>query len=109
MISTEIINLTHYPIRRVDIALSVAYDTDLNQVRRILIDLIASHERVLTDNSPSVNFSAFADSSINLRFSFWTKKENFYSLQREISEQIKVAFEQHNIEIPYPQMTVHQA
>lgn len=109
VVSSEIINITYYPIRRVDIKIGLAYDTDLNHLRKVLLNLAAQHELVLKDKQPSVSFTDFADSAITTRFSFWAKRKDCFQLKLDFNEAIKVAFEKENIEIPFPQLSVHKA
>ena len=54
-------------------------------------------------------FLGFGDSSLNIQFSVWSKRENFRDLRNSLQEEIKQAFDQAGIEIPFPQRTVYLA
>ncbi len=106
LLKSEIVNLTHFPIRRIDLAVGVAYDSELDQVRAVMMDVAAKHPLLLDEPAPLFIFVAFADSAINLQFSVWTARANYLEAKTALHLELKKAFDAHGIVIPFPQRTV---
>ncbi len=109
MLKSNVKNLSHFPIRRYDLKVSVAYKEDLARVRQVLLDVAENNHICLREPAPLIIFLAFADSSIDLQLSVWGTREDFLELRNTISEQVKAALDRENIEIPFPQRTLHMA
>ncbi len=99
------------------IILSVAYDTDIDKAREVLIKAVSETEGFVdprTDNEKrdgvppvSVVVSDFLDSGIELRFRVYTKTSaEHYALNGKVREAVLKAFRENGIEIPYPTRTV---
>jgi small-conductance mechanosensitive channel len=54
-----------------------------------------------------VTVQNFGDSAISLAFNVWTRQENFLDIKDSMQESIKLAFDQHLIEMPFPQITLN--
>lgn len=95
-------NLVMLPIQ-------VAYDTDLNRVREILLDLARTHARVLAAHDPQVRLKDFGENGIDLVLAVWIAdpEEGELSLRSDLNWAIWEAFRREGIEIPYPQRVVH--
>ncbi|MDY0219385.1 MAG: mechanosensitive ion channel family protein [Candidatus Cloacimonas acidaminovorans] len=109
MIKTEVINITRYPVRRVDINLSVSYDDDLHKVKEVLLELAESNPLALKDPAPLFFIDKFGDSGIQILFGVWTKKEDFQNLKTSLMIGIKEKFKQENITIPFPHILIANA
>jgi small-conductance mechanosensitive channel len=107
MIKSEYINITRFPIRRVDCNISVAYKEDLNKVREILFDVAARLPYSLQEPPPLLIFDKFGSSSIDLLFVAWARKENFLKLRNGLNMGIKERFDKEGIEIPFPHVSVY--
>lgn len=107
MIKQTITNLSHFPIRRVDVLVGVAYKEDIGQVRKVLEDVADRNPICLEEPAPLFIFLGFGDSSLNLQFSVWGKRENYLDLLNTIRMEIKAAFDAHGIEIPFPHRTLY--
>ncbi len=107
LIKSECTTLTRFPIRRHDIMLGVAYKEDIEKVKKVLFEVADKNPLCLEEPKPLYFFLEFADSSINLQFSVWAKRESFFDMKNSMYEQIKVAFEQNDIEIPFPHRTIY--
>jgi len=94
--------------RRFEIDLGVAYGSDLNQVKTILIDVLNEHELVLKNPTPMVWVTKFNDSSIDFVIKYWVPHFNFGNdVRNDLIIAIDVAFKTNGIEIPFPQQDVH--
>ncbi|PKM45845.1 MAG: mechanosensitive ion channel protein [Gammaproteobacteria bacterium HGW-Gammaproteobacteria-1] len=109
LIKAEIVNLTRFPIRRVDLLIGVNYKEDMAKVQRVLQEVAERNPLCLTEPEPLFIFSGFGDSAMNLQFSVWAVRENFLELRNSIQREIKQAFDAGGIDIPYPQRVLHLA
>lgn len=107
LLKSEILNLTRFPIRRVDVLVGVAYKEDLRRVRELLTAVADRLPRVLDEPRPQFFFQGFGDSSLDLQFSVWTTRENYLEVKNEIHVEIKNAFDAAGIEIPFPHRTLY--
>lgn len=102
VISTELVNVTKFPIRRLEFQLAVAYKEDLRKVKAVLENVAKNNPMCLEEPEPVIIFKEFAESSINLTFAVWFEKANYVALRNSVFVEIKEAFEREGIEIPYP-------
>jgi len=103
-------NITNYaarPTRRVDLVFGIGYDDDLKQARQILQRLVDADERILKDPEPVIAVSELADSSVNFVCRPWVKKEDYWAVRWDLTEKVKLAFDEAGISIPYPQRDIH--
>jgi small conductance mechanosensitive channel len=100
-------NLFHEPIRRVDLKFGVSYSDDIAKVRRVLEEVIAGVDHVLTDPGHEIWLAEHADSSINFIVRVWTESANYWPVHFAMMEQTKLAFDRNDITIPFPQRDVH--
>ena len=107
IIKSEITNLRRFPIRRVDLQVGVAYKEDLRTVREVLMDVADRNPLCLEEPQPLIIFRGYGDSSINHQFSVWATTENYLELRNSIPLEIKEAFDEHGIEIPFPHRTLY--
>ena len=104
----------HYEL--IKIPLGVAYGTDVEQVRQLLIEAITplcqeenAAGQPITDTSipVSVSFADFGESSVDLKVGIWMLVEEKFALTARIKEVIYNTLNKNNIEIPFPQRDVH--
>ena len=107
VIKSEVSTLTRFPIRRVDLQIGVAYREDLERVREVLLEAADRNLLCLDEPKPVFILLGFGDSSIDLQFSVWATRENFLDLKNSIQLDIKAAFDEAGIEIPFPQRVLH--
>ena len=107
MIKAEITTMTKFPIRRMDIQVGVPYKEDLKKVKELLMLIAAKNNLCLEEPAPLIIFQGFGTSSIDLQFSVWAKRENFLKVKNEMYEQIKLTFDENNIEIPFPHLSLY--
>ena len=108
LISSTVIN-TSYSDKAVwtSLPVGVAYGTDLELALRLLKEA-ADHPRVLKDPGPNAFVVEFADSSVNLTLGVWVSdpENGFLGLKSDINMAIWRKFQQHGIQIPFPQREV---
>lgn len=89
---------------------SVAYESDVNQVSALLLGAASAQERVLQDPAPSVFLSAFGVDGLEFTVGYWVRdvQNGQMNLRSDINRAILSALRANGIEIPYPQRVVHQ-
>jgi small-conductance mechanosensitive channel len=107
LIKSEVTTLTRFPIRRFDLMLGVAYKESIDSVREVLQEVAEKNTLCLDDPPPLFIFRGFGESSLDIQFSIWAKRENFLPLRNAITEEIKHAFDQAGIEIPFPHRSLY--
>lgn len=107
LISTEITNITRFPIRRMDINIGVAYKEDLKKVMDILRRLALDNKAVLDEPEPLILLQNFGESSIDILLGLWFEKTNYLKVRNSIIIEIKEAFDKEGIEIPFPHRTIY--
>lgn len=107
IIKSEITNLTRFPIRRFDILMGVAYKEDLDIVRNVLMEVADRNPLCLEEPKPIFIYTGFGDSALNFQFSVWAKRETFLDMRNELQIEIKRAFDEAEIEIPFPHRTLY--
>ncbi|TYB31429.1 MAG: mechanosensitive ion channel family protein [Candidatus Mcinerneyibacterium aminivorans] len=107
-IKSEVINITKYPIRRLDLNLGVAYKEDPEKVRDILFEIAKNNEYVLDNPEPNFIFTDFGKSSLKIFFGVWFQKQDYIATKNSIMFQIKRRLNEENIEIPFPHITVYR-
>jgi small conductance mechanosensitive channel len=100
-------NITAYDTRRLDLVVGISYDSSIQKAHEVFLNLLKSDSRVLTDPEPQILVAELADSSVNLDGRFWVKKENYWPVKFDLTRQVKEAFDENGIEIPFPQRVVH--
>ena len=90
------------------IPVGVAYGTDTDEARQILLNVAKQHPNVLEDPPPSATFEAFADSSLNLILrAYLPDMSNRIATISELLTEIDREFAAAGIEIPFPQQDLH--
>jgi len=102
-----ITNYSREENRRVDLVFTADYGTDAEQAKALILKTLSAHQSVLTAPAPFVRMTALTDSSLQFTVRVWCKAENYWDVKFDLTEQIKVLFDQNGIDIPYPQLDVH--
>jgi len=89
---------------------SVAYESDVNQVTALLQEAALAQVRVLRDPMPAIYLSAFGADGLEFTVGYWVRdvQNGQMNLRSDINRAILAALRANNIEIPYPQRVVHQ-
>lgn len=107
MVKAEITNLTRFPIRRLDVQVGVAYKENIARVKEVLLAVAERNPLCLEEPKPLFIFQGFGDSSLDLQFSVWAVRQHFLELRNTIHEEIKAAFDEAGIEIPFPHRSLY--
>lgn len=105
--SSTFVNYSHEDMRRVDMQIDIHYDNDIELAKQVIMKVIEQHPYALKEPLPYVRVSEYKDSSIAISIRVWTKTEHYYELKDDLTEQIKIVFDQEGIIIPYSQLDIH--
>lgn len=88
---------------------SVGYDSDVEQVSRLLLEAAQRQPRVLAEPGPSAALSAFGADGLEFTLSYWIEDpdKGVLGLRSAINKDILASFRAHGIEIPFPQRVMH--
>jgi small-conductance mechanosensitive channel len=94
--------------RRVRVKVGVAYGSDLDKVREVLLGVAEAEDMVCATPAPRVRFRAFSDSSLDHELLCWVNEPVLRGRALDaINRGVYQAFAENGIEIPFPQRTVH--
>ena len=107
LLKSTITNYTLFEVRRIDIPVSVAYTTDLDQAQHVLKAVMREHKGVLDEPTPAVLVELLGDNGITLLVRAWVVGTDFITAKSELTQAIKESLDEAGIEIPFPQRVVH--
>lgn len=93
--------------RRIDMIFGIGYDDDIRKAKQIMQGILDADERILKDPAPLIAVAELADSSVNFNVRPWVSSGDYWGVLFDVTEKVKLAFDDNNISIPYPQMDVH--
>lgn len=102
-----IVNTSAKDTRRVEVITSVAYGTDVEQVRRIINEVCAANELVFTDPAPFVELSNTGSSSLDFTTRVWCNRGDYWTVYYGLISKILAAMNKNGIEIPFNQLDVN--
>jgi small conductance mechanosensitive channel len=102
-----ITNLSARDTRRIDMVFGIGYGDDIKKAKELLMQAMESDSRILKDPAPVVALAELADSSVNFVVRPWVKGADYWDVKFDLTEHIKLAFDEKGISIPFPQMDVH--
>ncbi|MBN2124048.1 MAG: mechanosensitive ion channel family protein [Deltaproteobacteria bacterium] len=104
---TIVNNFNFTPTRRVRVKVGIGYKDDLLKAKRVLKEIMESDPRVLKKPAPSVYVMELADNGVNLSARCWVENTKYLRVLSDVTEKVKLRFDEEGISIPYPQRDVH--
>ena len=102
-----IVNVTAADRRKLEITVGISYEDSIQTAKAVLQRLLTEHPLVLHDQETQVFVAELGESSVVLGVRCWVKTDQYFPVLWQLNEQIKEAFDEAGIHIPYPQMDVH--
>ena len=109
-ITSKVVNWSHGdPKVRLRLPVGVAYGTDPDRLKRVLLAVADAHPKALKDPAPTVLFEAFGDSALNFELAVWTAEmlATPRRFRSELNFAVEKALRENDIEIPFPQRDLH--
>ncbi len=107
IIAGNIVNFSREPVRRNEFIIGVAYDADVDQVIKLLQEVVDAEPRVLRDMGVQIGLNELAASSVNFVVRCWSNAGDLQNVYWDLMKNFKRTLDAHQIGIPYPQMDVH--
>ena len=107
VLADAIVNYSSSDIRRVDMAVSVAYGSDLEKAKEVITNLLKSYPEVLADKPVVVEVGALSASSIDFIIRPWSKNSDYWTVKWRFQKEICPAFNAADIEVPYNKLDVN--
>lgn len=105
--SAEVVNYSEKDMRRVDLTFSISYSDDFEKAKGIIKEVCDAHELILKDPSAQIRVSAQAANSVNIVTKVWCKTGDYWTVNYDLLESVKTAFDENGISIPFNQLDVH--
>ena len=103
----NLINYTRLGRLRLDFVFTVRYADDLRRVKEVLQEIQAADERVLTEPAPVIFVQSLDENGVSIAMRSWVVPDDYWTLQWDIPERVKLRFDTEGISIPFPQRDVH--
>ena len=107
LIKQEVTNVTRFPIRRLNIDVSIAYKDDIGKAQEVLLDVAKNNPYCLDNPEPYFVIKEFGAHGIDLMLGAWFSKPDYTALKNSIMPEIKERFDGEGIEIPFPHVSVY--
>ena len=105
--NSSITNTTAKDTRRAELKVGIAYGSDIQKARELILDVLSKDERIKDEPAPAVKFTNFGDSSLDLSIRIWTDTDNLWPVYFDNMEALNNEFVKQGIEIPFPQRDIH--
>lgn len=93
--------------RRIDMTIGISYNDNIPKAKEVLQRIINEDDRILEDPAPLIAVGELGASSVDLLVRPWVKTSDFFATKCDLTEKIKITFDEEGLEFPFPQMDVH--
>ncbi|MBO6517387.1 MAG: mechanosensitive ion channel [Bacteroidia bacterium] len=109
IISNSVINwTTDSRITRFQVKVNVAYGSDVELVREVLLECAEKHSEIVRSPKPICRFTDFAESALEFELLFWSKNRfRIEDVKSDVRFMVNEAFNKKGIQIPFPQRDIH--
>lgn len=105
--NSAMINSSAQKERKVTLSFDIAYSQNIEEAKAVVLACIQKDDRVKRPDEIQIFVSELSNHSIKLGARFWVATENYWPVYWSVLENVKVTFDEKNIEIPYNQLDVH--
>lgn len=105
--NSSIVNVTSQDKRKLKIKVMIGYQSDLKKAKGILETLLHADPAIMSEQEMLVFVDELADDGVILGLRAWVKTEDYWPAKWRLNEEIKLTFDEEDIDIPYPQLDVH--
>ncbi len=107
-ITTSVLtNYSREDTRRVDCVFSISYSADIEKARALMEAVADSCPHVLAEPAPLIGVASHGEHAVLMDFRVWCATEQYFDVKYYLEENVKLAFDEAGISIPYPQLDVH--
>ena len=91
VIKTKVVNLTRFPLRRLELLVPIAHPEDFSRIRATLLEIADKNTLCLAEPSPQVFISGFGETTLNVQVWAWASTKHLQELKVSLSEEIQRA------------------
>lgn len=106
IVNSPVINLGANAKRRVEFTFSVAYESDVELVKKVVTDVMKSDGRVYLDPEPFCRLKTMNASSLDFFANCWCDNDDYWDVYYYVMEWVYNEFKRHKISVPYNQLEV---
>lgn len=103
----KIVNYTREENRRLDLVFSISYQDDFRIAKQLIAEIVDAHPKALKEPAPLIRVCEHAASSVNIAVKVWVKSDDYWDLNFDLLEEVKLVFDEHGINIPFNQLDVY--
>lgn len=108
MVNTSVLtNFTKENKRRVDCCFGIGYEDDIQKAKDILAAIAQANPDIYQEPSPIIGVAGQHDNCVSIDLKVWCETEAYWDVKYFLEENVKLAFDEAGITIPFPQMDVH--
>ena len=108
IVNGSVVNLGANQKRRVDFTFSVAYESDVEKVKKIVLDVMKSNGKVYLDPEPFCKLKTLGSSSIDFFANCWVDSTDYWDVYYYVTEWVYNEFKRNKISIPFSQIEVRE-
>ncbi len=108
IVNSSVTNLGANAKRRVDFTFSVAYESDVELVKKIVTDVMKSDGRVYLDPAPFCRLKTMNASSLDFSANCWCDNEDYWDVYYYVMEWVYNEFKRNKVSVPYNQLEVRE-
>lgn len=105
--TSVLVNYTTKNRRRVDCCFGIGYEDDIQKAKDILAAIAESNPDIFSDPPPIIGVAGQNDNCVSIDLKVWCETDNYWDVKYFLEENVKLAFDEAGITIPFPQMDVH--
>lgn len=103
---STVTNYSTQAYRRIDFDFSISYDSDIDLARKVLLATASMNDLIEKDPAPEVYVAAHGESAVTIKLRVWCAASNYWTVNFDMWEDVKKAFDKFGIEIPYNHLNV---
>lgn len=104
--NTSLTNVSMQEKRQIREIVGISYQADIREAKETIEKVLLADEAVLTTEPVEVFVDNLGESSVDLGWRVWVRSEDYFAVRWRLTEEVKYAFDEAGIEIPYRQLEV---
>lgn len=97
LVKSSITNQSYFPIRRVDLRVTVDFKTDVSKLERLMREVVTDDPLCMVNPEPVFLFRGFGDFGINAELQVWALSENLITVQNDVYRHLTERFRRENV------------
>lgn len=109
ILTTDVVNYSTMPLRRIVFSLPVPYTADISEVKKVVLESIGSYKYVVQTPAPSVVLEDFGESTFKFSVRAWAPNDNYWDTFYDLREIVYNALRERGMETPYNRLEISLA